>query len=153
MNSSENDCFPLYNLLGGTEEELQQITERLGDTKWKSARTKAKFSSTASSYGHFMNRCWKKCSSSNTKDPHKPQCHTKPPDYFVAIQTKDGTSEKIRLVQAQSAMTRQAVLKTKTSVFLQRKMFSYAAKTIQQGTVRSHLRGTQHKTRKDNIKE
>ena len=37
------------DLLGGSEEELQQLTQRLEITAWKSARTKSKSSSTATS--------------------------------------------------------------------------------------------------------
>ena len=72
-------------LLETTEEELQQLIERLEKTApgraWKSAPTKTKFLSTASSQDHLpiyvsMEKRWKKLTRSNAKDPHKPHKYT-----------------------------------------------------------------------------
>ena len=57
---------------------LKDWRKRLLDTAWKSAPTKAKLSSTASSQDHlptygWIEKRWKKWTSSNTWDPHKPK--------------------------------------------------------------------------------
>ena len=86
--------------------------KRLPNAAWKSALTKAKSSSSASSQCHpplygWTEKCYKKSTSSNTWDPSK------------AIMEHHLHEVRIRLAQARSAMTKLAVVwKTKPSVFL-----------------------------------
>ena len=105
---SANRLADNIDLLGGSEEELQQFTERLEKPVvgygMKINSTKGKFSSTASSQSHVSTNIRMNGKMLEEVDQFK---------YFGSTQTKDGTSlkeVKIRLAYAHSAMTRQEVL-------------------------------------------
>ena len=145
MHSSVNDCFadeagetdtslssvsiggrPLCNLrfaddidlLGSSEEELQQLTRRLEET---AAEYGMEISSEKSK---ILVNSIKPRPSTNIQMNGQTLEEVEQFKYLGSTHTKDGTSvkeEKIRLAQAHSAMTRPAILlKTKPTVFPQR---------------------------------